>query len=941
MSLSGSVTFFASDPSLAFGLDVSAADSDPNSGWVITGKQDDSPVMVTDILAHYLPNSWPTSDLPDFQVSGFSAEIHTGSAAPGPYYIIGGTVDRFSIPFLGSTVEATASFGNLLSAGGETGAQDGAPALPFGHVSAEIQWNGITLDVGYDYAPDTKSYQVTWEGLTADLQQAVDTQHWTADLTFSDSVTLGSMVETFVSWVTGYQFGLAAPWNLLDDISLSGLKLTYDFTAGTVQFTVNVGPINLGFCTITSIGLQYNSDAAPGDAKVQVTIDGSFAWISGGQPSALNWDATDPNSTPAPPGGGNEYFDLRLLAMGQHVQVQGISGATTVQDAITDLAALSAPSGQNLPAVTYDPASSWLVGTDFGVMKYDQNAGDYAVTLQVVFADPDLYGLRLALAGEPAKILAGLDFEVLYRKISDTIGVYQAQIALPAAIRTFQAGVFTIGLPVIAVAVYTNGDFQIDFGFPWNGDFTRSFTLQGIVPPGIPLTGAGGFYFGKLSSATTDQVPAVINGTFDPVIVFGVGVNAGVGKSVEYGPLSASISVVLLAIIEGVVARWNPYPSAEGGTTTIPPSQLDGTYYYSVSGTLGIAAQLSGSVDFAVIKASVNVSLVVTAQIVFTAYEPIVFTVAASVDVSASLTVDLGIFSITINFHFSLTVSASFEVQSLTGSPPWTVSSPPAQGRLTAPLVERLASMRAARGLIAPATEPAWTNLSAPASPAALNGYLGYALTAAGDAAVTLAGQQACYVALLTLDAPAPDAGTATGTSDTATTSFEALCELVATWVIAAYGGQAQTAGQLAASVVSDDQLKAILDDLTKPGVTQPIPLDAIEAMLGQQVRLTIHGPADAPGSQTGTTESPARCSRCLPTCRSPCRHTGRSPATTTPSAPTTASRAAGSRRCGSTSASWPASYRAQARAMAPRPPLRRKRPACQWRGSCSPTTSC
>ena len=342
------------------------------------------------------------------------------------------------------------------------------------------------------------------------------------------------------------------------------------------------------------------------------------------------------------------------------------------------------------------------------------------------------------------------------------------------------------------------------------------------------------------------------NGTFDPVIVFGLGVNAGVGKSVEYGPLSASLSVVLLAIIEGVVARWNPYDSAQGGTTT--SSQLDGTYYYSVSGTLGIAAQLSGSVDFAVIKASVNVSIVVTAQIVLTAYEPIVFTVAASVDVSASLSIDLGIFSITINFHFSLTVSASFEVQSpSTGSPPWTVGSPPAPGRLTAPLVERLTSMRAARGLIARATEPAWTNLSAPASPAALNGYLGYALTAAGDAAVALAGQQACYVALLTLDAPALDAGTATGTSDTATTSFEALCELVATWVIAAYGGQAQTAGQVAASVVSDDQLKAILDDLTKPGVTQPIPLDAIEAMLGQQVRLTIHGPADAPSSQTVT----------------------------------------------------------------------------------------
>ena len=50
------------------------------------------------------------------------------------------------------------------------------------------------------------------------------------------------------------------------------------------------------------------------------------------------------------------------------------------------------------------------------------------------------------------------------------------------------------------------------------------------------------------------------------------------------------------------------------------------------------------------------------------------------------------------------------------------------------------------------------------------------------------------------------------------------------------------------ASVVTQDRLKAILDDLTKPGVTQPIPLNAVEAMLGQQVRLTIH-------DQTGTTD--------------------------------------------------------------------------------------
>ena len=481
-------------------------------------------------------------------------------------------------------------------------------------------------------------------------------------------------------------------------------------------------------------------------------------------PNQLSWDATDPNSTKAPPGGGNEYFDLRLLAMGQHVQVTGLGQSSTVQDAIKAFAALPPNSGNKLPAVSYDPSSSWLVGTDFGVMKVpggdsglSGSAADYVVTLQVVFADPYLYALRLALAGDAAKILQGLDFQVLYRKISDTVGVYQAQIALPEAMRTIQTGVFTIQLPVFAIAIYTNGDFQVDFGFPWNNDFSRSFTLQGIVPPGIPLTGSAGFYFGKLSSATTDKVPASTNGTFDPVIVFGLGLQAGVGKSFNAGPLSASFRITVLAVIEGVIGRWNPYSAADHGSTT--PSQLDGTYYYSLSGTFGIAGRLIGSVDFAIIKASVNVSPGGHGPIVLTAYQPIVFTVAASVDVSASLSINLGLFSITIHFHFSLTVRESFEIQSwTTASAPWQLASTPPPGRLTAPLSERLTSHRRARGLIAAAaTTPIWTNLTAPSSPLPLNGYLTYALTAAGDAATTLAEQQACYVALLALDAPAPE----------------------------------------------------------------------------------------------------------------------------------------------------------------------------------------
>ena len=33
-------------------------------------------------------------------------------------------------------------------------------------------------------------------------------------------------------------------------------------------------------------------------------------------------------------------------------------------------------------------------------------------------------------------------------------------------------------LPVVVVDIYTNGDFKLDFGFPWKGDFSRSFAIE-------------------------------------------------------------------------------------------------------------------------------------------------------------------------------------------------------------------------------------------------------------------------------------------------------------------------------------------------------------------------------------------------------------------------------------------------------------------------------
>src|SRR5262249_18621130 len=156
----------------------------------------------------------------------------------------------------------------------------------------------------------------------------------------------------------------------------------------------------------------------------------------------------------------------------------------------------------------------------------------------IVFNDPNLYGARLALSGDKVKVLSGLAIDVLYKKITDDIGCYQIEFTLPSVLRNLDFGAFSVTLPVIGLQIYTNGDFLIDFGFPYNMDFSRSFTVQGIIY-GVPVLGSGGFYFGKLSNATAPNLPPTKLGTFDPVIVFGLGAQLGVGRYIDKGILKA------------------------------------------------------------------------------------------------------------------------------------------------------------------------------------------------------------------------------------------------------------------------------------------------------------------------------------------------------------------------------------------------------------------
>ncbi|MQY09298.1 LysM peptidoglycan-binding domain-containing protein [Actinomadura macrotermitis] len=841
-----------------------------DTGWCFEGRQTGGAVPLGDLLAAY--TGWKTDV--KYGIANLELRIATGT---GSWVFGGGTAEPWSLPFLPGSPLLTGRLRLGYNAPAPAGPGPAVPAPGyFARLETEVAWEGVRLGVWWDYNPEVNAFGITWNGLQGKITgPAKDTGDYTAELGLAADATLGSVIEAMVSWVTGQRFALAAPWSFLNAVRPGDLALTYRFNPADrshnqIGFKIGIGPIDVGFARIDGIGVTYQSTGP--DRGVLVTLNGFFPWNVGadavGDTGSLGpWDASKPGTAPAPPGRGGKYLDLRLLALGQHIDVPGLAQDDTVMKAVRRLSELPAPVAGDIPDVRLDRAVSWTAGLDLGILRVEggekapdaRDARDgaeplpaYLLNGQVVFCDPRLYGLRLALDGPAAKVFKGLALEVMYRQISDTVGVYQAEIALPERMRRLSIGAYTLTLPLFAIAVYTNGDFLVDVGFPRNMDFSRSFTIEAIVYPGIPLLGAGGFYLGKLSSATTDLVPKAVNGTFNPVIVFGLGLRAGFGKSVEYGPLRAGFDLTIAGVLEGVVGKWNPYrPDAGGAVARAGASdQVQGSYYFLVRGTVGLLGRLYGSVDFAVVKADVDVRISALAEIVYESFAALSLSLVLSVDASAGIRIDLGLFTVKISFRFSLRLKQTFTIDN-PGTPPWRTAGAPRPGVLGGPAGRRLRMRRelAAAGRRT-ARPPAWGNLLPPAEPARLTGYAVPGLTLARDewAAAGRAEQPPCWVAMLLVESVPPvDEAMAAGPADGSAgdTSFEALCKGVLRWVVAAVQDGPRTAGQIDDLVVDELDLAHLLDEVLVSGdaAPAPIPADAVERFLTGSFRLTARVP--------------------------------------------------------------------------------------------------
>lgn len=569
----------------------------------------------------------------------FLAKIPDVSTEKSNSYKVGGTVD-WALNF--------SSFNLKLNAVVDVTFTKGKAA---GKITSTTKLLGLTFDIGYQFGDDKQDVYLEWEGIKAKYTKKASQDIF--EVTFN-KMSLGDIITKFMDGIiSGFQ--LSAPWNVLNSISLDGLSFIYtrnikDRSKDTIVISYSKS-INLGFISFSKLTLTKDKEG------VHLGFEGSFLGLPITTDNETTKDLAGKGSKvqdmPSVPGMGSQLFDLKFLGLGQHLELTSHSSFNSVDDAITAMSSAFKDTNSNQNKVpiattgpiTFNQNSDWLIGADFTVAQFYR--------LAFVFNDPNLYGLVIGVS-EKAPFLKNLQFEILYKKINDSTGVYQIKLQLPDQLRYLQFGAISVTLPNIGVKIYTNGNFYLDIGWPTSiTDFSRSFTVQVF-----PFIGSGGFYFASLKGSTATGLPEVQKGIFNPVIEAGIALSLGLGKTINKGILKAGLSLTATGVFQGVYASFTPNPNLPNGLSNETDT------YYKFTGTLALVGRIYGQVNFAIISASFDITAYVQVTMVIEAYKAIPINFEAGVSVNLSVRINLGLFKITIHLGFSTTISSSFVIGS-------------------------------------------------------------------------------------------------------------------------------------------------------------------------------------------------------------------------------------------------------------------------------------
>jgi LysM repeat protein len=797
-------------------------DRNPNGGWILGGQLTE-PLPLGKLVDRFLGIQSPI--IAGLTITTLSVVADTAAQS---YSFAGSLTWPFTIGDISFEVDAavaitrspnTAVKGQFIYAG-----------FIKGELKSHFGSNQLELTVGYQFqTAENPVYQFSlgFNQLTLACTLTKNTAGdniLTARLT---GITLGDVIEFLVNLVDpSLNFKFSAPWDVLNEIRFDDFELIANLTQRSVGVRYDVNK-NLGLVDIGAITLVYMHRG--GSASVDIQITGTFLDQQYTDANPLRWDLLN-DPPPATPGEGSKALDLRYLGIGQHLVLVD-PAAINMRNVLDDLklTVLSTRESKQQPwdLLKFDSSAGWLFGAELTLMDM--------LTLGLVFNDPVLYGIEITLAGPKAGLFAGLDFQILYRKISDTIGIYHSELKLPDAMRNLEFGAVSITLPIVIVDIYTNGDFGIDFGFPYNNDWSVCFGLEVF-----PFVGAGGFYFEKLSSGTATNIPRITNGTFNPIIEFGLGLAVGVGKDINKGVFSAGLSLTFRGIVEGIIAWFNPTDTA-----------MASDRYYVIKGNISIVGKLYGSIDFKIISINISIVAYVSTDLTVVSDQPIYIEMSVGVSVTASIKILI----ITVQFTFSMQLDASFTIGH-TSTPPWALmpdASPASRAveerrRRLPSLVPVASAHRVQRSRAAQASGLNWT-------PAAVMGgtqvpvplYLIPVFTVSGGPALTV---DVVMVPFAPTSAPAKALtsrqlrAVRVTRSSASTAPFNRLIDAFVKW------GMNSRLGRFTGDITAVD-LQDIYDDLCTPETAESgFGYANLTAFLGLNLVLMLRGPGDGSGDE-------------------------------------------------------------------------------------------
>lgn len=751
----------ASQKSLAFDADLAVvATRTPGSPltptWTITGALDvpatlaaqrltGTTLTLTQLLA-ILGLSPPASSLLDTDAVtlGTLTLDCQYTAGTAPLFGLSGSVGVAWAGLGGVTLDAAFTFSH----------QSGATPATQGSVTVDATIDGFAVTLEYQFGGtqgSTLNASAFGGKLTGTYTAGTETLTLTYAAGQATPITLAQVIDDFIAMFSGDQgTALPDPWgSFFGDVTipLESVSISVNFSSKSAQITLTIDNASLLGLSVTGVTLGYQSGKG-----FALTVQGDFSDLLG--TASPSWDPTQPGAAPALPGTPSGNLQVNLLAIGQHMTLG--TAPATVSDAITALSALlQKTGGGTLPG--FDAGAGWTVALDLLLRGQ--------LDIQLVFLDgtpSGLYGAQVTVTASPAKggggsgylsQLAGLQAEIQYSTISSTLAEYQGVLVPPTALQHLQVGMCSLQLPSISARFYTDGEFYVDLGFPTGGDFSQSF---GIAAP--PYQGYGGLYFGRLSPSQASNLPTVTGGSFSTETEIGIGLKLGLYEGWSKGPLTASLSATLTGIFQGVFAEYTAQSgSGAGGSQE----------YWCIEATVGVEGEVTGSVDFTVIAASLDVAVSVTADVLATAGYAFPVSIDATLAVSLSVTINLGIVHISHSFAFSTSLAETVTIGSTQANLPWPAASSIGAAAVGVPAAGGATGTAAAGGTSAPAFAP-------------FAGFrLPIALCVTPVLSQALNAQQAAewvYVAETTLPA-SPDQG-----SSTTAATFDDFAQLVVAW---------------------------------------------------------------------------------------------------------------------------------------------------------------